>query len=189
MSRRRAIGGAGLLAALAGAWLARPGRSDPPPAAPAPAAARVLLPPASERADPEPSPSARPPFEARSARVARDCGLPLRIRCGSDGCVSLLVGPDLDRPTGWLSLVAERPAFVASVALRDLGVPGEGLPCGAAIAALGASVRAVELADGTEIWCAADVAAPGPACDAAAEAWFGPEAARFDAPGIRVLRF
>ncbi|MBX2800876.1 MAG: hypothetical protein KTR31_24560 [Myxococcales bacterium] len=120
------------------------------------------------------------------------CGLPVRLTC-PDGCVVVVEGPDLDGPAGWARLLATSPRFVASTALRDLGVPTRSLPCGQAIDALlpSGEVRAVELPTGAEVWCGS----PQPwssqaaaACNAAASER-SPRAARFDDPDVRILRF
>ncbi len=111
----------------------------------------------------------------------------------------LLQGPDLDRPRGWLQLSLRSPAFVLSTALRDLGVPPTALPCGQAIADLAPSgqIAAVELDDGTEIWCVAGDVRDDPGregqdrrlCDVVARDTVGAQAARFTEEGLRELSF
>jgi hypothetical protein len=126
---------------------------------------------------------------ARAADVARDCDLPVETACEGDACVALLRGPDLDGALGWLTLALSSPRFVASTALRDLGVGAGTLPCGAAIDGLlaGRGVPMIELADGTELWCATDAAGDTALCDRLARERFG--AAGFGRPGVRRLSF
>jgi hypothetical protein len=126
----------------------------------------------------------------RVEAVVTSCGLPVRTWCEGERCVALTIGPDLDRITGWAELVLDSPRFVLSTALRDVGVPTGALPCGGAIAGLvpGGSVPAIELADGTEVWCAAEPDSLA-LCDAAAQAELGPEAVGFTAPDVRRLSF
>jgi hypothetical protein len=83
------------------------------------------------------------------------------------------------------------PRFVASTALRDLGMPVDFMPCGGAIERLvqGGSVPAVELPDGTEVWCAAESPEELALCDEAAVARLGPGAFGFSSPDVRRLTF
>jgi hypothetical protein len=128
-------------------------------------------------------------FRAVAAAVARSCGLDPRVACEGDACVALAEAPDLDRATGWARMVLAHPRFVASTALRDLGVPATALPCGDAIAQLARltgspDVGLVERTDGSEVWCAG----PPAVCDAAAAA-LGLDAIGFDQPDARKLTF
>ena len=200
-----------------GALLWSASGSLPPTSPPAPAQARVPRSPRSPRVprpslDPGPgTPSAgsepsdertegwHRSWRARADAVVQRCGLRLVSDCRGPTCVSLLQGPDLDRPRGWLQLSLRSPAFVLSTALRDLGVPPTALPCGQAIADLAPSgqIAAVELDDGTEIWCVAgdvrdDPGREGQArrlCDVVARDTVGAQAARFTEEGLRELSF
>lgn len=131
-------------------------------------------------------------FATRADDVRASCDLPLDVRCDDAACVGVLTAPDLDRIDGWVSLVFRSPRFVLSTAARDLGVPSRMLPCGSAVAALVGDhgVDAVELADGTEIWCTVTgaVDAGRALCDAVA-AERGRADARFGAEGLRRLAF
>jgi hypothetical protein len=156
---------------------------------PAPALVRAPVPAAEDVPDAE----ARRTFTERVGEVALRCDLPIDVVCGERACVGVLVGPDLDRLSGWVSLVAHSPRFVLSTVARDLGVPAGATPCGAAVSELarGGGVAAVELPDGTEIWCTST----GPQdagqalCSDVARERLGPEAARFGEPRVRQLAF
>lgn len=97
--------------------------------------------------------------------------------------------PDMDRITGWLGLLAHSPRFVLSTAARDLGLPVSGLPCGVAVD--GRAALALELDDGTEVWCSydGDEARGRALCRALARPRIGALAARFEQPGLRRLSF
>jgi hypothetical protein len=137
------------------------------------------------QADPE-----DPPLVRSAREVQASCDLPIDTRCDDRACAALVTGPDLDRVEGWVRIALERPRFVGSVALRDLGVPADALPCGAAVDQLG-KVLAVELDDGREVWCTVDGddAAGRALCDGLARERVGEEAARFGDPHLRVLAF
>lgn len=95
-------------------------------------------------------------FDEQRQTVTAACDLDLDAGCGDGYCAALTVMPDLDRLGGWLQVSASHPRLVVSTVLRDLGIPAGGIPCGAAVASLAAEhgVAAVELPDGTEVWCA-----------------------------------
>lgn len=138
-------------------------------------------------------------WQVRTEAVAQRCGLTPTSTCAGTTCASVVTGPDLDRPWGWLQLSWQSPSFVLNTALRDLGLPPAALPCGQAIDALTHSggIRAVELPDGTEIWCVADDQGDDPAqrqrigqlCDTLARELEGDRAARFTEDGLRQLSF
>ena len=126
----------------------------------------------------------------QAEEVTRACDLPVETTCEDGACVALLHGPDLDHALGWIGLVLTSPRFVASTLLRDVGVDAETLPCGAAIedfVAHGDEVPMIELADGTELWCATDGAGDTALCDRAAAERYG--ASGFAVPGVRRLSF
>lgn len=131
-------------------------------------------------------------FEARAADVRDACDLDLDLRCDERACAGVLTAPDLDRLGGWLTFVFASPRFVLSTAARDLGVPPRVLPCGSAVEQLvGTSgVTAVELEDGTEVWCttSGETAAGQALCDALAAEHGRPEVG-FGATGLRRLTF
>lgn len=123
-----------------------------------------------------------PQWEARAAAVRAACDLPVASRCDGDGCVALASGPDLDGLAGWFAVIGERPRFVATVLLRDVGVAPAWMPCGGAIAQLAPDgVILVELPDGSELWCAGDAAR----CDALAG--FGAPTGAFVASKRRLM--
>lgn len=159
-----------------------PSRGGAPVRGPAPArvATNVVSHPAPEGAPP-PRDHA---FVERIAQVRRSCGLPVETLCDGGDCVAVTIGPDLDGLSGWLTLGLTSPRFVVETIGRDLGVPRSLLPCGAAVEGLDGPILAVEMADGTEMWCTGD--APW-LCDRAAAARFG--VVGFEAPGVRTLRF
>ena len=130
---------------------------------------------------------------AHAEEVAETCDLPVQTTCDDRACIAMVVGPDLDSPTGWAELLASSPRFVASTALRDLGIPTSALPCGQAISGLvdGRAIRSVELEDGTEVWCTVqgDAAVGVRMCSEQAAAAVGLSAARFDDPDLRRLQF
>ena len=132
-------------------------------------------------------------WRARVDAVTASCGLAIDTVCRDGRCVAISVGPDLDRLEGWVTLVATSPRFVLSTALRDLGVPGGLMPCGGAIAALtqSGSVPAVELPDGTEVWCAAEQEDREALalCDVAATERVGAAVAGFQRQDVRRLTF
>lgn len=159
--------------------------------APPPRTHRSLLPsrlPESRESTPGERPAQRE-FRAVTAAVAGSCGLVPRVACEGDACVALAEAPDLDRASGWVQMVVAHPRFVASTALRDLGVPAPALPCGDAIGRLARltgspDVGLVERTDGSEVWCAG----PPAVCDEAAAA-LGLDAIGFNQPGARRLTF
>ncbi len=167
-------------------WGARPlreveGGDEPPrPVAPAPRPIAAAAPAPSRPAAPAP---------AWMSTVSDACDLPLAKACDGATCVAVATMPDLDSITGWLSIVATSPRFVASTAARDLGVPARGMPCGLAVDGLEA--LAVELRDGTEVWCVVDgdERAGRALCEALAAPAIGDAAARFHDPALRRLRF
>ena len=131
--------------------------------------------------------------ERRFTRVVSDltqrCGLVPTVVCDGARCVALAEAPDLDAASGWVQMAVQHPRFVASTAMRDLGVPATALPCGDAIAGLSHAteqedVALVERADGSEVWCAG----PTDLCDAAALE-LGLRAEGFARPDARRLRF
>ncbi len=137
-------------------------------------------------------------FEAQVAALDSHCDLPLHSACADETCVALVVSPDLDQLQGWIRVAIERPRFVASAALRDLGIPADALPCGQAIDAFTSTseVRAVELPDGTELWCVVQRAAGEPwtpqsqaSCGALAHSAVGTDRTAFDDPDLRRLQF
>lgn len=131
-------------------------------------------------------------FAERAASVRAACDLDLAIACGGSTCVGVTQAPALDGPLAWAALAWASPRFVASAALRDLGVPAPGLPCGAAIEAFaGDGVIAAPLPDGTEAWCAiaGDPLAGRALCGAVARARYGPPGARLSDPGLRRRTF
>lgn len=178
-----------------------PAVAPPPPAVPRP----VASPPApvgpagsfAEIPEPPERPAFQRDYEGRAGAVLAACDLPVLTRCRGTTCVGLLTAPDLDRIEGWLRLGLDSPRFVASTALRDLGVPLGELPCGAAIDRLLADTgaRGVELPDGTEVWCTIDDSeraqgwrATGDAlCSELATERVGEQAARFAEPRLREL--
>lgn len=132
------------------------------------------------------------PFPDRAQAVADTCGLPVQVRCAGAACAAVLTMPDMDRPTGWLALTLRSPRFVLSTAARDLGVPPVATPCGAAVERLLVDpVVALELADGSEVWCAAARAdAESRAlCAALATPMIGARAAAFVDEPLRELSF
>ncbi len=195
----------GLLAML-GAWLAvRDGGGDE---GPGPSASTDVARPAPEpRARPAPRPSTTPPppppvvveddpheaahaaHRERVQAVRASCGLPARERCRGEVCATLVAAPDLDRIEGWLEIVWQSPAFVATVAFRDLGGPLRAMPCAEAVdALLEGPVRAVELDDGAELWCTGSGAgSPAGLCNGLAIEAVGPRGARFDQAELREL--
>lgn len=161
-------------------------RAPPAPAPPAdrPASARVVR----WSADP----AAPVEYSAAARAVEGECGLQLELACGEAFCAALTVMPDLDQLGGWLEISLRHPRFVLQTVARDLGVPASGLPCGSAVASLVGErgITAVELADGTELWCtvAGDGAAGHAWCRAEAADRLGVDVA-FDRPGLRRLTF
>lgn len=146
-------------------------------------------------------------WRSRTEAVRDRCGLQPHTACQGSTCASIVEGPDLDRFSGWLQISLQSPRFVFSTIVRDLGLPAALLPCGQAIGALAgehdpsgappSQTVALELPDGTEIWCtSADQGdAPGAAariaalCDTIATRRVGPHAARFATEGLRRLSF
>ncbi|MEZ4321299.1 MAG: hypothetical protein R3F61_27735 [Myxococcota bacterium] len=137
-------------------------------------------------------------FAARAGALEDACDLDVHVACGGDLCVALTESPDLDGPLGWAELALSRPRFVASTALRDLGLPAGRIPCGDAIGAVTRDLGAIqrERPDGTEVWCAIDSGSRAgdwesgarALCDAAARSLdLGVEG--FADPRARVLRF
>lgn len=187
--RRWAVVGLVVAVGALAAFLLGSGRSDRPvtPASDRPVTSGRVASPAAPKGqvDPaEPSPPAATTFTVDATAVHDACDLDLDTTCDADGCVALIEGPDLDGLAGWLSVIPSRPRFVASVALRDVGVAPAWLPCGDAVARLAPDgVWAAEQADGREVWCAGDVAR----CDAAAAARFGTRPGSFG-PSTRRLR-
>lgn len=89
--------------------------------------------------------------------------------------------PDLDRIDGWVSLAWHQPAFVATTAARDLGLPHRWTPCASALESL-PGVASLQWGDDAELWCAGDEAL----CEQEA-ASFGVQG--FLAPDVRRLAF
>ena len=186
--------GVGLFAAVfvpPRAPVPRPGRAESASAIPT----EDPTPAPTEIPNPAPAPSPRDAaYQARVADVAGGCGLEAVPRCGEGACVAVMAMPDLDRVTGWLELGMRHPTFVASTVARDLGVPPRTLPCGAAVSALvgEGTVRAVELDDGREVWCASDgdPDEAGALCDGLVQDVLHIDAAaRFTDPALRRLEF
>lgn len=152
------------LGLAAGAWFMPEGRvasapaSTAPPRGPAYGATLPADPAPRSHARPEPVRVFRQGYARRTSAVASTCGLALQPTCQGGTCVALLVMPDMDHVGGWVQVGFGSPTFVASTALRDLGVPSRHLPCGRAVEALTArgGIEAVELPDGTEVWCTLD---------------------------------
>ena len=183
---------AAVAAALWWVWPREVAPLPPPPSAPSvlPVQARVL-----PAATPPPTPaaSAEPDWTRRAEAVASACDLAVQTRCDGETCAAVVTMPDLDRLTGWLSLSLRSPRFVLSTAARDLGVPIDGMPCGVAVERLvsEAGVRAVELPDGTEVWCTVDgdPDAGRGLCRALAADRIGGAADRFTGDALRELSF
>jgi len=185
------VGGAALWAAVPSPDVPGPKR---PSASTAHPAASVAPPPVA--AESSAAPAAAPSValsrdEARRvAAVEASCDLAPHQACDDRGCVLLLAMPDLDSPLGWAQMIWRSPRFVASTAARDLGVPPGSIPCGTAIAALGADTLAVEQVDGSELWCTGtrpDGTLPTGLCDDEALARYGVRG--FSDPGVRRLSF
>lgn len=196
MSPRRLAGPAALLGVLlVGLWWTRDPPSvagAPPEQAPAPSVHRSAPRPSTEPGGT--SAEALPTvFADRADRVRTSCDLALDTRCDDQACAGVLAAPDLDRLDGWLELVFRSPRFVLSTAARDLGVPPDALPCGAAVEALvrEGGVTAVELPDGTEVWCTVtgSVDAGRALCDALTADLRGADDPGFRAEGLRRLEF
>ena len=200
MTRRRwALGGAVAIVAAMVWWGGPPAPPEPSPVPSAPPAVPGVTadPPRGEVDAASPaSPIAEvrhAAYRRRAEAVIAACDLPIEVRCTEGTCASVVSGPDLDGPLGWLRLLGSRPRFVVSAGLRDLGVPPAALPCGVAIDALlpSGEVAAVELADGTEVWCSVegDEEVGVALCDEAATDRAGLQAARFSDPDLRRLTF
>jgi hypothetical protein len=172
------------------AW--RAWRTDP--ASPAADPARVVARPTGgwvSALAPGDSPAART-FVSLATEIHDQCELDLQFACDGSACAAMMVAPDMDQLGGWLQLAWRSPRFVLSTVARDLGVPASGMPCGSAVGGLlgERGVAAVELADGTELWCAID------GQEDAGYGWCRDEAARrlgvdvrFDGPSVRRLVF
>jgi len=192
--RRHVVGvGLGCILALGMAWWMAPSTQVVvPEVVHAPPVARGVGEPV---AGPAPVTTGEAPampadYARRVAAVESSCDLQVDRACDGRGCVLLLAAPDLDRPEGWAEMVWRSPRFVASTALRDLGVPPGWMPCGTALGALGADTLTVEQRDGTELWCTGEGPEgqlPAALCEEVALRRYG--AGGFDQPGVRRLSF
>jgi hypothetical protein len=101
--------------------------------------------------------------------------------------------PDMDHFSGWARLLATSPSLVMSTAARDLGAPKASIPCSVATDSLteGSGIAALELADGTEVWCTASDDAQGRSlCRRIAEEQLGLEEAEgLESDTLRRLSF
>lgn len=133
-----------------------------------------------------------PTYAARAREVRRACDLDLAIACRGATCVAVTAAPDLDGPWGWAALAVSSPRFVASTALRDLGVPSPGLPCGQAIARFVGDDGVIAATSGTEeVWCGVDgdAEAGRALCGALARVRHGLPAGGFSNPSLRRRTF
>ena len=169
-------------------FLMRHPSSPPNPADPDPKDYRSALGPGIKPAIRAQRELANPPATDRAEALRAlqaECQLPATQRCYGARCATLLTMPNLESPWGWVTLLGQSPAFVSTVALRDLGAPTDGLPCVQAVNTLVSQpVRAVELTSGLEVWCTGD----DEVCNELASEIVGPNAAQFAEPGLRELR-